>query len=319
MRTFLATLLTSLLVIAPGALSQFDYCGDFDNNGMTTVADIVAAMKYLYEGDVPPVNFDQADFDLHQKLTFRDVAHIWQCAFICDFWNVQCPPTEPPFVAPVDSTLKIIHPDAVPANNTKFGIDLRISGPVAIGFSYPLQLRIDGAVPTIDSVVFPVGAASPPYAVAVDFVDPANGIITLVGLRNTAGFSYEHFARIFVTIPSLPTERPMTIEWVKLTPAQSPVGQEEAVFALASKPSFAGEVEPVFDPTCCNVPGDYNGDGHVNISDIVAMVTYIFGGIFPPDCLAEIDANGSGNLNIADAVYLVNFIFAGGTAPVCYP
>lgn len=322
MRTLLATFLTSLLVTASSALAQFDQCGDFDDNGMTTVTDIVLAIQYLYEGGTPPDNFDRSDFDLHQKLTFRDLAHLWQCVFICDFWNVQCPPTEAPFVAVPDPTFKLIHPDAVPANNSKYAIELRTqstAGGGAVAFCYPLKLRIDGMVPTIDSVVFPIGTPAPPYAVATEFIEHSNGIVTFVGMRNLGGSGYDRFARIYVTIPNSTSEKPLTLEWQTLTPTQAPVGQEDAVFALATRGSFTGEFEPVFDPTCCNVAGDYDNSGNLTISDAVGIIIFIFAVGPGPYCPMEADANGDGVFNISDAVNLVGHIFSGGPAPVCQP
>ncbi len=63
------------------------------------------------------------------------------------------------------------------------------------------------------------------------------------------------------------------------------------------------------------VPGDADGNGMVNIADVVYLINYIFSGGPPPTPLLAGDADCSGALNIADAVYLVNYIFAGGPPP----
>jgi hypothetical protein len=61
--------------------------------------------------------------------------------------------------------------------------------------------------------------------------------------------------------------------------------------------------------------GDADGDELVNISDVVFLVSYIFGGGPAPEPLQAADANCDTNVNISDAVYLVSYIFGGGDAP----
>ncbi len=63
------------------------------------------------------------------------------------------------------------------------------------------------------------------------------------------------------------------------------------------------------------LPGDADGDGMVNIADVVYLINHIFGGGPPPDPLEAGDANCDGMVNIADVVYLINYIFGGGPPP----
>jgi len=70
---------------------------------------------------------------------------------------------------------------------------------------------------------------------------------------------------------------------------------------------------------CCvgdrgNIDGD-PGD-NVDISDLVFLVNYSFGGGAEPPCLEEADVDGSGGVDISDLVYMVNYSFGGGAAPV---
>ncbi|MCK4857770.1 MAG: exo-alpha-sialidase [candidate division Zixibacteria bacterium] len=68
-----------------------------------------------------------------------------------------------------------------------------------------------------------------------------------------------------------------------------------------------------FDCMC----GDTDGNELWNISDIVRLIGYMFGGQPPPqrECLG--DADGNCAINIADVVYLITYIFSSGAAPVC--
>ncbi len=73
----------------------------------------------------------------------------------------------------------------------------------------------------------------------------------------------------------------------------------------------------IYNPDCCNEPGDANDDGAVDIGDAVHLINYIFKSGPPPPCLNEGDANGDCAIDIGDAVHLINYIFKSGPAPVC--
>ncbi len=63
------------------------------------------------------------------------------------------------------------------------------------------------------------------------------------------------------------------------------------------------------------VHGDANGDGSVDISDAVYLITYIFGNGAAPNPIQAGDADCSSGIDIADAVYLINYIFREGPDP----
>ena len=54
------------------------------------------------------------------------------------------------------------------------------------------------------------------------------------------------------------------------------------------------------------VKGDVNGDGNVDISDVVALVNIILNS--SSDHQAEADVNSDGSIDISDVVALVNII-----------
>lgn len=70
---------------------------------------------------------------------------------------------------------------------------------------------------------------------------------------------------------------------------------------------------------CCDLAGDANNSGSVNIADVTFLIARIFAGGAAPPCCEEGDANGSGGVNIADVTFLIARIFAGGPAPLCGP
>jgi hypothetical protein len=61
--------------------------------------------------------------------------------------------------------------------------------------------------------------------------------------------------------------------------------------------------------------GDANGDGHINSSDVVFLINYLFKGGPAPQPLSAGDANGDCVVNSADVVYLINYLFKGGEIP----
>jgi hypothetical protein len=61
--------------------------------------------------------------------------------------------------------------------------------------------------------------------------------------------------------------------------------------------------------------GDADGNGSIDISDVVFLIGFIFGGGLPPVPLARGDADCSTEVDISDAVFLISYIFGGGSAP----
>jgi hypothetical protein len=65
------------------------------------------------------------------------------------------------------------------------------------------------------------------------------------------------------------------------------------------------------------VRGDSNGDGIINVADVVYLVNYLYRGGDPPDPVEAGDANCDDIVNVADVVYLVNYLYRGGDPPGC--
>jgi len=68
---------------------------------------------------------------------------------------------------------------------------------------------------------------------------------------------------------------------------------------------------------CCQLAGDANHDGNMNISDISFMIARVFSGGPPPTCNDEFDANGDGLLNIEDIARMIDRVFRSQAPPVC--
>jgi hypothetical protein len=71
-------------------------------------------------------------------------------------------------------------------------------------------------------------------------------------------------------------------------------------------------------PAMANAPfrrGDANGDGTVDLSDAVAILTQLFLGGGDPACEETADADASGARDITDAVSVLGYLFLGGETP----
>ena len=74
------------------------------------------------------------------------------------------------------------------------------------------------------------------------------------------------------------------------------------------------------------IPGNANwpADCNVNITDIVYLINYIFGGHSPPKPKKAGDVNCDCKVDVTDVVYLINYLFGGYSPPKpgrvdCYP
>ncbi|MCK4573440.1 MAG: hypothetical protein KAU36_03670, partial [candidate division Zixibacteria bacterium] len=77
---------------------------------------------------------------------------------------------------------------------------------------------------------------------------------------------------------------------------------------------------------CCENRGDFDHNGQIDVSDVVAWVRWSFDGDpvapeceDPPDHYPECDMDDSGRVDVADVVYWVNWSFSGGDAPIPCP
>ena len=61
--------------------------------------------------------------------------------------------------------------------------------------------------------------------------------------------------------------------------------------------------------------GDCNGDGLIDVADVVYLVNYLFLDEPPPDPLCIGDVNCDGEVHIADFVHLLNYLFLDGPPP----
>jgi len=63
--------------------------------------------------------------------------------------------------------------------------------------------------------------------------------------------------------------------------------------------------------------GDVNGDGQINIGDVIYITNYLYKNGPIPDPLTKGDVNCDDKIDLGDLVYLINYLYKGGPLP-CY-
>jgi hypothetical protein len=70
-----------------------------------------------------------------------------------------------------------------------------------------------------------------------------------------------------------------------------------------------GSLTVISDDFCCQIAGDANVDGLVNVGDPVFLIGYIFRSGPPPSCPWAADCNGDCEINVADVICMIRPIF----------
>lgn len=65
----------------------------------------------------------------------------------------------------------------------------------------------------------------------------------------------------------------------------------------------------------CRKRGLCNSDGTYDLSDPIALLSYLFSGGQTPSCLNACDCTGEGELNITDGICFLSHLFQGGPPP----
>jgi hypothetical protein len=90
---------------------------------------------------------------------------------------------------------------------------------------------------------------------------------------------------------------------------------EEADLVHVTMPSDAPDIN--FNLPSLFIQGDVNGDGVVDLGDVVYLITYLYKSGPAPDPLEAGDANCSGLVELGDIVYLISYLYKSGPPPCC--
>lgn len=318
-----ATFFLAVILTVSAATAENPNRGDFNGDGSEawSIGDAIYLFQYLFEGGPPPPDpeIDSLDVDCYHLLTISDANISFQCALICDFPPV-CSEIYPPLYPDVDPQSEMSYSNRIRPNTPSAKLRISLVKP-SFYESYALvfHIRVDGQIPTIDSVIYPASDYAP-FACGYFTEDETGGLalgaIETWNMKILPGARGPHIADVYVSVPQMPTEQPVTVEWTTMDPIQAPTTPDGSVYTMLTE-SYGYEGVPVLHPTCCITPGDVNDDGVVDVADVVYMIGYAFLYGPPPPCPSQADANCDYGMNVGDAVYLIGYIFKGGPPPCC--
>ena len=338
---------------AEGALTSTgcESIGDVNLDGVVNIIDLVAILSYLYYDGAAPVNPLLADWDDYEMITMRDVVYFEEGFFFFHALGPQlkCPPSNPAYFEPLDQSIELRYRSRIRPNVTSTVLTLQIKNAEDIlAFNLPLRIRVNGNVPTIDSVKFTdilEGARWILWPEHLLRIVEADGIVLIAGWglkhQSTPIEAGVHWlANLYLSFPSSPAPSDVVIDFKAISPRQPLPGgyPDTSLYALVigvgpvigSGAGGSGEggllaegYLPQYTPitvgvsSCCEIPGDANSDSKMNIADITFGIARIFAGGAAPSCQDQADANGDNTYNISDITYSIGRIFAGGAEPVC--
>jgi len=66
-------------------------------------------------------------------------------------------------------------------------------------------------------------------------------------------------------------------------------------------------------------PCDSDGNGALNVADVIQFLNYYFLGVYDPACRGALDCDGNGKLDVTDAITNLNYQFVNGIPPPSFP
>jgi len=86
---------------------------------------------------------------------------------------------------------------------------------------------------------------------------------------------------------------------------------------VTSPPTIVTSPATEVTTVCMRVCGDVNGDGVVDLGDVLHLINYLYKGGPAPDPLEAGDVNCDGVVDLGDVLYLINYLYKGGPPPCC--
>jgi len=135
--------------------------------------------------------------------------------------------------------------------------------------------------------------------------------ITVQGFKYWKKASANNRAASDIPSDAMTIEAKGTVMEVSLTDLEYASSYEYVAFATTSEgDTFYGEIKTFETGESPVTPGDANGDGLVNVTDIVEIVNDILGHPSAKFNKAAADVNGDGVVNVTDIVSVVNIILS---------
>lgn len=304
-------------------------CGDINGDGMTsTVSDIVALIRYLLGYYMLPTPESIVDLDQCGSVNVADLARYIEY-FSAGGPGDLCRPASPCIRESGGNSVSLECPVMVPYSADSFAVPILIDNDtslvaLSLGFHYDAD-QIEFLKLDTTGTVLPGGwhiISSFPGDSGFVWTPADSNVVLVTAYRDLSIQNSYLSAQTGGLLASL---------WFEVAPDISvesvdfdslfvePAG--EFIFA----PLVGGCIQPEYYDCGSSdvliqtfICGDADGNGIVNVSDAVHLITYIFGGGVPPDPMAAGDVDCNGMVNVSDIVRLLSYIFGSGPAP-CDP
>ncbi|MFQ5607379.1 MAG: dockerin type I domain-containing protein [Candidatus Zixiibacteriota bacterium] len=318
----------SALIFAPqNAIGQ--QCGDITGDGKLDLADFVGILDPLHVAGPPPAHPSKGDIDTYQRLTTYDAIKLFdEIFFPRPPVSLTCPGFNPPLDPPHDPDFRVVYGDTISGGASQAVIPITLVTPVAVDWiTLPLRLRLDGAPPTIDSVVYDTSITNPPLIKSniVHIRHDSAVINTLVFVLFGAPVELSgahHFMDIYLTVPPSPVLRTVDIAFTKLKPLNAPT-LDTGVIPMVVEFSVPNFPDPPphdpYTPTLIRdfLCGDVNHDYVIDSLDIQTLVDYYFNCGAPPHPIEAGDVNCDSLIDLNDLMLVTSAATGGGPTLCC--
>jgi hypothetical protein len=144
--------------------------------------------------------------------------------------------------------------------------------------------------------------------------DPANLLMDVYLTQSTDGGVTWTANKRVTTVSSDPTagliKAGLLGEYIGLTAFDGCVHPVWTDTRLGNQDVFTARIN-------CIPYGDVNGDGNIDLGDVVYLINYLWKSGPPPDPYEAGDTNCDGTISISDIVYIINYLYHGGLPPGC--
>jgi hypothetical protein len=208
-------------------LTQAQFCGDCNEDGMIDLVDMIYLMNYCFLGGPPPVNPDSAETDGYEFLNIRDAVYLRNYLFSGGPLPT-CPATNPEYHCNLEPADTIIIPLTIlPETQTSISVPIwyKNSKPIR-GIALPLKVNIGEQIPHIDSVI--LGARVSQYIIHDINIDNITGTVNSGFLWTTSSDSLlppgsGTLFTLYLSINPLDFDRRVLIDTLRLAPFNSPM------------------------------------------------------------------------------------------------
>ncbi len=343
-RVFLGLALAVIVLCAATSWSQDrDYvCGDVNGDGefyQAMIDDIAYMLAYVLDGGPPPVEYAAGNLAGCGGANILDLVHMIEAAwsqFPPDYNCDQFDPCTPQIVGSltIDRVGGMAALDSIPtgqeiAFHLRMTVDvdewIRING-VTNGFQIYSPTGAEWNSSRIDTTsVFNASCGLDLARKLISFSATGEGADTLgIGAATLyMGGLRDGFDEITHVITIGPIDRSYAGHEICIDSSWfSPEGDwlwAPGMYGPPMAPSWGGPYcFTVFD--CCDLRGDIDRNGTLDIADLVFLVDFMWLGGAEPACFELADINGDGQrADIADLVHFVNYMFLDGPDPVPCP